>query len=105
MRADIVRADRNSHISIPKSIVKFFEDVWALIAHYDFGIVLCQGRLDLRQLSPFSVLVLVDKELSIDMEGLLSVYVKVAHRTWSISAVTIINMHSARALIDLRAPA
>jgi len=39
------------------------------------------------------------------MEGLLSVYVKCAHGTWSISAFTVKSMRSARALKVLRASA
>lgn len=78
MRTGIIRADRKCHFIIIESLVESLEDVWAFIAEHDCLTVLGQGRFHASQPRPISLIILVDKELSLDRERLLGVNVVVA---------------------------
>lgn len=106
MRADVIRADSNAHLSVPESLVEAFEDVWALIPDCDNVIALGQGSIDANKvIRPRSIFHLVDEELSHDREGLFSVDIVASHATWSISSIGILDADSALALSGLCASA
>lgn len=86
VRAGIVRADCKCHVRHIKSLEEGFKDVRAFIGDHDCVTFLGQGRNDGSQPRPISFVVLVDKELSLDVEGHLSVNVIVAIAARSIGA-------------------
>jgi len=106
VRANIVRADCNAHLSEPESLVELLEDVWALISDRDNFVALGQGSINsLKVFFPVSICILVDEELSHDREGLLSVDIIGSLATRSISSISVLDTDSALALSGFRASA
>jgi len=105
VRANVIRADCEGHLSVPESLEEALEDVWALISNCDSGIALCKNRFDTRQLCPVTIFILIDEELSLDREWHLCVYVKLAHSGRSICTISILDSDSALALSGFRAGA
>jgi hypothetical protein len=46
VRANVIRADCNAHLSVPESVPEGFEDVWALVSDCDNVSALGQGSLN-----------------------------------------------------------